>query len=178
MCWLWAEICLGKFFSQNYADWRKGLGWIAGYWFYQRESIHLNCFVLDRSEDEMTSVLPKVYDHASAPHLSIYFTNPWLKTTWWSVWFNPIHPSKPIYGQLGSSCPTNVSNVHDRYDLFKCLSDAIDKVRRREAKKHQELKHSHYAVFKNPEYLNEKQRSHDDAIEDAHYEVSKAWQVR
>ncbi|WP_425637954.1 ISL3 family transposase [Algoriphagus yeomjeoni] len=72
----------------------------------------------------------------------------------------------------------NASIVHDRFHLVKYLNDAIDKVRRREVKQHEELKNSRYALLKNPENLTEKQRIHFDAIAGANYEVSKAWQVR
>jgi len=71
----------------------------------------------------------------------------------------------------------NASIVHDRFHLVKYLNEAIDKVRRREVKQHQELKNSRYALLKNPENLTERQRIHFEAIADANYEVSKAWQV-
>lgn len=72
----------------------------------------------------------------------------------------------------------NAAIVHDRFHLVKYLNEAIDKVRRREVKQHEELKNSRYALLKNPENLTEKQRIHFDAIAGANYEVSKAWQVR
>lgn len=72
----------------------------------------------------------------------------------------------------------NASIVHDRFHLVKYLNEAIDKVRRREVKQHQELKNTRYALLKNPENLTEKQRIHFEAIAVANYEVSKAWQVR
>ena len=72
----------------------------------------------------------------------------------------------------------NASIVHDRFHLIKYLNEAIDKVRRREVKQHQDLKNSRYALLKNPENLTERQRIHFEAIADANYEVSKAWQVR
>lgn len=68
--------------------------------------------------------------------------------------------------------------VHDRFHLVKYLNQAIDKVRRREVKKNEELKDSRYALLKNEENLTEKQRIKFDAIREANYEVSKAWQVR
>lgn len=40
------------------------------------------------------------------------------------------------------------------------------------------MKNSRYALLKNPENLTERQRIHFEAIADANYEVSKAWQVR
>jgi transposase len=72
----------------------------------------------------------------------------------------------------------NASIVHDRFHLVKYLNEAIDKVRRREVKQHQDLKNSRYALLKNPENLTDRQRTHFEAIADANYEVSKAWQVR
>jgi len=72
----------------------------------------------------------------------------------------------------------NASIVHDRFHLVKYLNEAIDKVRRREVKQHQELKNSRYALLKNPENLTDRQRIHFEAIAGANYEVSKAWQVR
>ena len=72
----------------------------------------------------------------------------------------------------------NASIVHDRFHLIKYLNEAIDKVRRRVVKQHQDLKNSRYALLKNPENLTERQRIHFEAIADANYEVSKALQVR
>jgi transposase len=68
--------------------------------------------------------------------------------------------------------------VHDKFHLIKYLNEAIDKVRRREVKEHQELKESRYALLKNEENLTEKQRIKFEAIRAANYEVSKAWQAR
>lgn len=71
----------------------------------------------------------------------------------------------------------NALIVQDRFHLLKYLNDAIGKVRIREVKKHQELKHSRYTQLKNPENLTENQQVHFDAIADDNYKVSKAWQV-
>jgi transposase len=72
----------------------------------------------------------------------------------------------------------NASIVHDRFHLVKYINEAIDKIRRREVKHHQELKNSRYALLKNPENLTLKQQIQFNAIAHANYEVSKAWQVR
>lgn len=72
----------------------------------------------------------------------------------------------------------NAEIVHDRFHLVKYLNDAIDKVRRREVKHHQELKESRYALLKNPVNLTEKQRIKFETIRSANYQVSQAWQVR
>lgn len=68
--------------------------------------------------------------------------------------------------------------VHDKFHLVKYLSEAIDKVRRRESKTHSELKNSRYALLKNVMNLTEKQRIKFEAIRDGNYEVAKAWGVR
>lgn len=68
--------------------------------------------------------------------------------------------------------------VHDKFHLIKYLNEAIDKVRRREVKKHAELRNSRYAMLKNEENLTAKQRIKFDAIRQANYEVSRAWEVR
>lgn len=72
----------------------------------------------------------------------------------------------------------NVQIVHDRFHLVKYLNQAIDKVRRREVKTQQDLKNTRYVLLKNPQNLTEKQRLKFEAIRDANYQVSKAWQVR
>jgi transposase len=84
---------------------------------------------------------------------------------------------KPYIATAEETLP-NASIVHDRFHLVKYLNTAIDQVRRREVKQHQDLKYSRYALLKNPENLTERQRIHFEAIADANYEVSKAWQVR
>jgi transposase len=68
--------------------------------------------------------------------------------------------------------------VHDRFHLIKYLNEAIDKVRRREVKDHEELKNSRYALLKNQENLTEKQRIKFKSIQGANFEVSKAWLIR
>lgn len=68
--------------------------------------------------------------------------------------------------------------VHDKFHLIQYLNQAIDKVRRREVKKHQELKHSRYVLLKNEENLTAKQKIKFDQIQQANFEVSRAWQAR
>lgn len=68
--------------------------------------------------------------------------------------------------------------VHDRFHLIKYLNDAVDKVRRREVKKHEELRKSRYALLKNPENLTEKQRIKFDSIRAANLSVASVWQAR
>jgi transposase len=72
----------------------------------------------------------------------------------------------------------NAEIVHDKFHLIKYLNEAIDKVRRREVKKHEELKDSRYAMLKNEENLTDKQRIKFEEIREANYEVSRAWEAR
>ncbi len=72
----------------------------------------------------------------------------------------------------------NAEIVHDKFHLIKYLNGAIDKVRKREVKTNEELKNSRYALLKSPENLTEKQRIKFDAIRQANYQVSRAWEVR
>jgi transposase len=77
------------------------------------------------------------------------------------------HPSaKP--GQIG----------RDSTFVPELFSKAINQVRRREVKHHEELKNTRFALLKNPENFTEKHGIKYEAIADANYEVSKAWQVR
>lgn len=72
----------------------------------------------------------------------------------------------------------NADIIHDRFHLVKYLNDGIDKVRRREVKIHDELKNTRFVLLKNKANLTDKQHIVFDAIREANYEVSKAWQVR
>lgn len=68
--------------------------------------------------------------------------------------------------------------VHDKFHLIQYLNLAIDKVRRREVKVHEPLKNSRYVLLKNPQNLTEKQKLKFEAIQEANFEVSRAWQAR
>lgn len=68
--------------------------------------------------------------------------------------------------------------VHDRFHLIKYLNDAIDKVRRREVKQHEELKNSRFVLLKKQENLTDKQQILFEHIQATNYQVSKAWRVR
>lgn len=84
----------------------------------------------------------------------------------------------PAYINSAEELLPNAAITHDRFHLIMYLNKAIDQVRRREVKQHDELKNTRYALLKNPENLTEKQRIKFEAIIGANYEVSKAWQVR
>ncbi len=84
---------------------------------------------------------------------------------------------KPYISTVSAFLP-NVKIVHDRFHLIKYLNDAIDKVRKREVKIHEELKHTKYVLLKNKANLTDKQHIKFEHIQAANYEVSKAWRVR
>jgi transposase len=84
---------------------------------------------------------------------------------------------KPYLNAIRTLLP-NTQIIHDKFHLVKYLNDAVDKVRRREVKKHEDLKNTKYIFLKNPENQTEKQRIKFESISKANYEVSRAWQVK
>ena len=69
--------------------------------------------------------------------------------------------------------------IHDRFHLIKMLNAGIDKVRRREAKKYPELlRHSRFALLKNPINRTERQNQVFQIIIEANIEVAKAWTLK
>lgn len=84
---------------------------------------------------------------------------------------------KPYMNMASETFP-KAEVVHDKFHLVKYLTEAIDKVRRREVKKYEELKNARYALLKNEMNLTEKQRIKFESIKDGNYEVTKAWGVR
>ena len=69
-------------------------------------------------------------------------------------------------------------HCHDNFHLVGYLNKAVDKVRRREVKNHDELKKTKYIYLKDHLNLTEKQRIKFESIKDANYEVSKAWRIK
>jgi transposase len=84
----------------------------------------------------------------------------------------------PVYINSAQELLPNAAITHDRFHLIIYVNKAIDQVRRREVKRHDELKNTRYALLKNPENLSEKRRIKFESIISTNYEVSKAWQVR
>ena len=93
-----------------------------------------------------------------------------VKTVSMDMWKAYIHVVKKVLPKS--------KIIHDRFHLVKYLNEAIDKVRKREVKIHEDLKESRYVFLKNPENLTEKQRIKFEEISKANYEVSKAWRVK
>lgn len=67
---------------------------------------------------------------------------------------------------------------HDNFHLVAYLNKAVDKVRKREVKKHEALKQTKYLFLKDQMNLTEQQRIRFEGIKEANYAVSKAWRIK
>jgi len=68
--------------------------------------------------------------------------------------------------------------VHDRFHLIQYLNKAVDSVRRREVKTHEELKNSRYALLKNQHNLTIKQHFKFEEVLSLNTSVSLAWRLK
>lgn len=68
--------------------------------------------------------------------------------------------------------------VHDRFHLIKYLNEAIDNVRKREAKKNEVLRNSRFAMLKNKFNLTEKQHFKFEEVLRLNTEVSYTWRLK
>ena len=68
--------------------------------------------------------------------------------------------------------------IHDRFHVAMMLSEAVDKTRRTEAKKHPELKDSRYVWLKNPENLTDKQRTTFDHLIKTELKTAEAYGLK
>ena len=69
--------------------------------------------------------------------------------------------------------------IHDRFHLIKMLHVGMDKVRKREAKRHPDiLWYGRFALLKHPENRTEKRDKVFETIIVANMEVGKAWLLR
>ena len=75
------------------------------------------------------------------------------------------HCPKPKWYMTASIFPVRRTPLEGILWIVKYLNGAIDKVRRREVKKHDELKSSRYALLKNKQNLTQTQRIKFEAIQ-------------
>jgi len=68
--------------------------------------------------------------------------------------------------------------VHDKFHLFKYLSEAIDRTRRKEVKENEQLKRQKYTVLKNQENRTDQQQNSFDKMLADNLLTAKAWQIR
>ena len=69
-------------------------------------------------------------------------------------------------------------HCHDNFHIVGYLNKAVDKCRRREVKKHEDLKHTKYLFLKDKKNLTEEQHVKFESIKNANYEVSRAWRIK
>jgi transposase len=72
----------------------------------------------------------------------------------------------------------NAEVIHDKYHVIANLITATERVRRREQKLRPELKESRWTFRKNPENLNEDQRSELETLTKSNLATVKAYQMR
>lgn len=68
----------------------------------------------------------------------------------------------------------SASVTFDKFHVVKIINEAVDAVRREESKSRPELKHSRYALLKNPVNLTEKQRETIDRVTMSKYGLATA----
>ncbi len=84
---------------------------------------------------------------------------------------------KPYMNAVSEIAP-NAIIVHDKFHLFKKLSEAIDKTRRKEVKENELLKGHKYTVLKNQENRTEKQQNDFEQMLNDNLLTAQAWQIR
>ena len=84
---------------------------------------------------------------------------------------------KPYMNVINEIAPQAMI-VHDKFHLFKKLSEAIDKTRRKEVKENEQLKNQKYTVLKNQENRTEQQQKNFEQMLKDNLLTAKAWQIR
>lgn len=84
---------------------------------------------------------------------------------------------KPFMNTIKSIAPQAII-VHDKFHLFKMLSDAIDKTRKKEVKDNPQLKGQKYAVLKNANNRTETQQAIFEQLIKDNLKTSQAWLIR
>ncbi len=83
----------------------------------------------------------------------------------------------PYMNAISSVAP-QATIIHDKFHLFKKLSEAIDKTRKQEVIDHPLLLKQKYTVLKNAENRNEKQQIAFKQINAANLKTAQVWHVR
>jgi transposase len=69
-------------------------------------------------------------------------------------------------------------HCHDNFHIVGYLNKAVDKCRRREVKKHEELKRTKYLFLKDKMNFTDEQYFKFESIKNVNYEVAKAWRIK
>lgn len=93
-----------------------------------------------------------------------------VETVCTDMWDAYIYAAKTFF--------TQAKHCHDNFHLVGYLNKAVDKVRRREVRQHEEFKHTKYIYLKDHSNLTETQRIKFESIKDINLEVSRAWRIK
>jgi len=72
----------------------------------------------------------------------------------------------------------NALHCHDPFHCVGYLHKAVDKVRKREVKQHEDLRKTKWLFFKDKANFTDEQYFKFEAIQKANYQVSRAWAVK
>jgi len=84
----------------------------------------------------------------------------------------------PAYIKGIRDCFPNAAITFDRFHVMRILNNAVDQIRREEAKSREELKQTRYLWLKNPDKLTSKQRQIMDALPTHNLKTARAYQIR
>lgn len=114
-----------------------------------------------RKEDDTQKLFINVSGEAKQPQLNRVNMDMW----------------KPFMNTIKSIAP-QATIVHDKFHLFKMLSEAIDKTRKKEVKDHPQLKGQKYTVLKNTSNRTETQQAIFEQLIKDNLKTSQAWLIR
>ena len=72
----------------------------------------------------------------------------------------------------------NATHCHDPYHLVTYLNKAVDKVRKREVKQHEELRRTKWLFLKDKANFTDEQSFKFNSINNANYQVARAWRIK
>jgi transposase len=84
----------------------------------------------------------------------------------------------PAYIKGVNASFPNAEITFDRFHIMKIMNQAVDEVRRQEAKTTDVLKKTRYLWLKNPNNLTGKQRRKMDSLTDHNLKTARAYQIR
>lgn len=127
-------------------------------------------------DDQRGAVLDLVKDRTekSTRELFVKVTGQQVCPTIERVNLDMWHPFMKVAAEVAP----DALQVHDKFHLFKKLSEAIDHTRRKEVKQQPILKKNRYAVLKNAENRNEQQQRTFEQIDEMNLLTAQAWRIR
>lgn len=129
-----------------------------------------------RMDDERGSVLDMVQDRTEESTRALFLTVTGQKvcTTMERVNLDMWKPFMKVAGEVAPSA----MQFHDKFQLFKKLSEAIETTRRGDVKQQPVLKKNRYAVLKNAENRTAEQQEQFQQIDAPNLLTAQAWRIR